>query len=89
MKSVLDLLKGARTALVTVYSKPNCPPCNATKRFLTMNGVEHEVIDISEDPSALEYALSLGYKETPVVVTSDGQHWSGHRPTMLDKVLAA
>lgn len=72
--------------MVTVYSQPNCQPCKATKRFLEKNGIDHEVIDLSQDHDAREFVVSLGYKETPVVVYGE-QHWSGHRPTTLSKVL--
>ena len=53
--------------------------CNATKKALDRAGLDYEVVDISLDPAAREYVLSLGYMQAPVVEV-DGDHWSGFRP---------
>lgn len=68
--------------MVTVYSKPNCQPCNATKRYLEKTGMEHQIIDISQDPDARDYVISLGFQETPVVV-APWKTFSGFRPDLL------
>lgn len=70
---------------VTVYTKPSCVQCTATYRALDSKGVEYEVIDLSEDASALETVKELGYLQAPVVVT-DGDHWSGFRPDKIDEL---
>lgn len=69
---------------ITVYSKPLCVQCDATKRALNKAGLAYDVIDITEDADALATVKALGYGQAPVVVT-DGDHWSGFRP---DKVKA-
>jgi len=58
--------------------------CNATYRALDSQGIEYDIIDLSEDPTALETVKELGYLQAPVVVTDD-EHWSGFRP---DKISA-
>lgn len=68
----------------TVYTKPSCVQCNATYRALDSKGIEYDIIDLSEDPTALETVKELGYLQAPVVVTDD-EHWSGFRP---DKISA-
>lgn len=70
---------------VTVYSQPNCQPCKATIRTLTALGVEHEVVNIQDDPEAAEFVRGLGHQQTPVVVVDDEymESWSGHRPEQL------
>ena len=45
------------------------------------------VVDITEDATARDYVMSLGYLQAPVVVTGD-THFSGFRPDRL-KALAA
>jgi len=60
--------------------------CNATKKALDRAGLDYEVVDISLDPAAREYVLSLGYMQAPVVEV-DGDHWSGFRPDKI-KTLA-
>lgn len=73
---------------VTVYSKPNCQPCVATKRQLDKFGIDYTEIDVSTSPSALRFAASLGHQQTPVVYVDSDNHWSGFRPDRI-KALAA
>lgn len=74
--------------MITVYSKPACPQCDATKRHLTTKGVPHQVIDVSQDASAMATVRGLGYSTVPVVV-SGGTHFKGFRPDMLDVMVSA
>lgn len=69
---------------ITVFSKPSCVQCDATYRALNKAGLEYAVIDITQDPEALESVRALGYQQAPVVF-ADGDHWSGFRP---DKIKA-
>ena len=70
--------------MVQVYSKPSCVQCNATYRALDGRGVEYEVIDVSLDAEALEKITRLGYLQAPVVITPEGEHWSGFRPDKIE-----
>lgn len=72
---------------ITIYSKPRCPQCDATYRALNQAGVTYQSVDVSADPEALEYILSLGYKQAPVVVVGDN-HWSGFRPDRIKALVA-
>jgi len=67
---------------ITVYSKPLCVQCDATKRALDKAGVPYELIDVTEDAAALAKIKALGYLQAPVVVTGE-DHWSGFRPEKL------
>lgn len=69
---------------ITVYSKPQCVQCTATKRALDKRGLTYAEVDLSQDPQAFQYVKSLGFVQAPVVVT-DQDAWSGFRP---DKVKA-
>lgn len=69
---------------ITVYAKPYCPQCDATKRQLDRQGIEYSVIDITQDPQALDELLRAGFMQAPVVVTEQ-ESWSGYRP---DKIRA-
>ena len=68
---------------VTVYSKPACVQCNATKRALDGKGISYTSVDISEDPNALDVVKAMGYMQAPVVVTAN-DHWSGFRPDKIE-----
>ena len=68
---------------ITVYSKPACVACNQTKKTLDKLGLEYNVIDITEDASALEKVKSLGFMSAPVVMTGEGEAWAGYQPEKL------
>lgn len=70
---------------ITVYTKPNCPQCDMTKRALAQRGIAFESIDISMDPSAVASLQAKGFKQVPVVETSNAS-WCGFRPDMLAKL---
>lgn len=69
---------------ITVYTKPACVQCNATYKALDKQGIEYEVVDITQDADARDYVMALGYLQAPVVVADD-EHWSGFR---LDRIKA-
>ena len=46
---------------ITVYTKPACVQCAATFRALDKAGVAYRTVDISTDPEARDYVMSLGY----------------------------
>ncbi|BDZ54173.1 glutaredoxin-like protein NrdH [Agromyces marinus] len=70
---------------VTVYTKPSCVQCNATYRALDSKGIEYEILDLSQDETALAAVKELGYLQAPVVITDEG-HWSGFRPDKIDEL---
>ncbi|XCB29076.1 glutaredoxin-like protein NrdH [Arcanobacterium hippocoleae] len=69
---------------ITVYTKPNCVQCNATKRALKKNNLEFAEVDLTQDEAALATVKALGYQQAPVIF-ADGDHWAGFRP---DKIKA-
>jgi len=54
-----------------------------TKRYLDKAGVEYETVDITEDPSALDMILGMGFQAAPVVI-SDAGNWAGFQPDKLN-----
>ena len=70
------------TSPVTVYSKPACVQCDATYRALDKHGIAYDVVDLTQNPSALELVRSLGYLQAPVVIAGN-THWSGFRPDQI------
>ena len=73
---------------ITVYSKPMCVQCDATKRALNKQGLDYNTLDRSADAAALDYVTSLGYAQAPVVIAGD-QHWAGYRPDLIKQVAKA
>lgn len=76
--------KKVRKMAVTLYTKPSCVQCNASKTHLDSKGVEYNIIDLSENPDALATVKELGYLQAPVIVTED-DHWSGYRPDKIEE----
>lgn len=73
---------------ITVYTKPACVQCNATYKALDKQGLDYEIVDITEVPEARDYVMALGYLQAPVVVAG-GEHWSGFRPDRIRDIAAA
>src|SRR5699024_1024604 len=57
--------RGSTPMAITVYSKPLCVQCDATKRALDKADLAYETVDITEDPEALAHVKSLGYVQAP------------------------
>ncbi|OZG64767.1 glutaredoxin family protein [Bifidobacterium eulemuris] len=72
---------------VTVYSKPSCPQCDATKRQLTALGVPFAVVDVTQDAQAAELLRTAGFMQVPVVL-ADNDIWSGYRPDKIKQLAA-
>lgn len=67
---------------VTVYTKPNCVQCDATKRTMDKLGIKYATVDITQDLEAYDMIVSKGFQAAPVVITDDDA-WSGFN---LDKI---
>lgn len=67
---------------ITLYTKPACVQCNATKKALDRAGLEYSTVDFSMDDEARDYVMALGYVQAPVV-EANGEHWSGFRPDRI------
>lgn len=74
--------------MITLYTKPQCVQCDATKRALNKKGITYQTIDVTTSPEALEQVKALGYLQAPVVVT-DTDHWSGFRPDKIANLTTA
>ena len=68
--------------MITVYSKPACPQCDATKRKLDAMGITYRTVDLTEDTEALALVMSWGFASAPVV-DADGERWAGFRPDLI------
>ena len=64
---------------VTVYTKPSCVQCNATKRALAKAGLAYREVDLTQDAEALETVKAMGYQSAPVPVRC----WPAFRPDWM------
>jgi len=54
-----------------IYTKPNCPYCDAAKNWLSANDFEFETIDVVENPDALSFLKAEGHKTVPQIYNSN------------------
>ncbi len=73
---------------ITVYVVDGCPECKKTLTFLTMHSIIYKTIH-AQELFALDEVAALGYAYFPVVVASDINHWAGHRPELLSRLVAS
>lgn len=69
--------------MITVYTRPACVQCNATKRKLTEEGLDWVAVDLSQDEAAADRLREAGYMQVPVVETPEGETWTGFRPDLI------
>ena len=68
---------------VTVYTKPSCVQCDATKRTLDKLGLEYTTIDATTDEAVYNMLVEKGFRSMPVV-NADNEWWSGFNPEKLN-----
>ncbi len=73
---------------ITVYTKPMCVQCDATKRALNKAGIAYTTVDITEDADALAKVKSMGFMQAPVVTTANDA-WAGFRPDKIKAITGA
>lgn len=71
---------------IKIYSKPNCPNCDLTKRDMDILGIEYTTIDLTKDTSALQRLVSQGHRSAPVV-EAYGDTWSGYNQEKIKGLL--
>lgn len=74
--------------MITLYTKPACVQCTATKRALDKAGLEYNMVDISLDDDARDYVMAMGHLQAPVVVAGE-ENWSGFRPDRIRALASA
>lgn len=71
--------------MVTVYSKPNCVQCDATKRLMDKLNIAYDTVDITVDTEAFDKIVGMGFMAAPVVITDDDS-WSGFNPDKINRL---
>jgi len=68
---------------VTVYTKPNCVQCEATKRLMDKLDISYDTVDITQDIGAYDMLIGKGFRSAPVVITDDDA-WAGFVPDKIN-----
>lgn len=74
--------------MTTVYTKPNCPDCEKTKSDMDAQGVAYRVVDMFADKVVLKKIKDMGFRKAPVVMTENGDQWSGYKPEKISNLSA-
>lgn len=67
---------------VTVWTKPQCPQCDMTKKVMARHGIIYEEMVLEEHPLVVDTFKAQGFLGAPIV-TTDTKIWSGFR---IDKI---
>jgi glutaredoxin-like protein NrdH len=73
--------------MITVYTKPSCVQCDATKRMMDKLKISYSAVDVTVDPEAFEMIVAKGFKSVPVVITNDDA-WAGFNPDKISELAA-
>jgi glutaredoxin-like protein NrdH len=70
---------------ITIYTRNNCVQCHATKRAIESRGLAFDLINLDNNPDAIDDLRARGFRQLPVVVTEQ-ESWSGFRPDMINRL---
>lgn len=72
----------------TVYGKPGCVQCDATKRHLDTKNIPYVYEDVTENEAALKWVQDMGYQGVPVIAIGF-EHTQGFNPDWINQKYAA
>jgi glutaredoxin-like YruB-family protein len=73
--------------MIKVYTAPNCPYCEALKRFLKENGILFEELDVSKDPKVVTELISKSNQAGVPVIDINGKIIVGFNREAIIKAL--
>lgn len=79
---------GRRAVSVTVYTVPGSRQCRRTSEALHAAGVPFVEVPLSSASQLDWVTTNPGERVAPVVVLSEVEHWSGHRPDLIDQTVS-
>lgn len=71
---------------ITIYAKPGCYACEATKMAMDRAGLNYDVIDVTFNQPARELLSEHGFTKLPVIEVEEGgsvRYWHGFRPDLI------
>jgi glutaredoxin len=57
--------------MITIYSKPACPYCDAAANFLETKNIPFTKVNIVEDDAAMELMRNKGHRTVPQIYYGD------------------
>jgi glutaredoxin-like protein NrdH len=78
---------------ITIWSKPSCVQCTATKRALDkgglVEGVDYEVKNLPDFPELVEAFKAEGLMQAPIVESAFVDTFSGYNVGLVKEIVAA
>lgn len=71
---------------ITVYTRPACVQCVATKTWLRARGIQFIEIDVTQDEEAFARAAATGIRKMPIVVADGCEPFGGFDTVLLQDV---
>jgi len=72
---------------IIVYTKPNCPQCELTKRDMNILGIEFKAIDVTQDQAHMDRLIGQGFRSLPVV-QAEGETWNGYNQEKIKSLVS-
>ncbi|CAG9619909.1 glutaredoxin domain-containing protein [Sutcliffiella rhizosphaerae] len=72
---------------ITVYTQPDCPPCQVVKQFLTHHEVSFNEVNIKENLKARNHLVNVLQSYSTPTVTVDEHVVKGFDLALLQKLL--
>ena len=72
---------------IKIYTSNTCVFCKAAKQYFDENNIEYKEMNVDENPDAVEYLVSKGYRGVPVI-NIDGEDIVGFDKAEIEKRLA-
>ncbi|WP_341357840.1 glutaredoxin domain-containing protein [Rossellomorea sp. y25] len=73
--------------VVTLYSQPECPPCEVVKMFLKEHNVDYKEIDIKQNEQARNYLVKELKSYSTPTITVDSEVITGFNLEALTAAL--
>lgn len=71
--------------MLTIFTKPSCVQCTATKREVERLGITYTEQEITAELA--QQFKDRGLMSAPVVITKDGEEWAGYRRERLRELV--
>ncbi|MFS8186657.1 glutaredoxin domain-containing protein [Rossellomorea marisflavi] len=76
-----------RVKTVTLYTQPECPPCEIVKRYLKEQEIPYIEVNVKEQPNARSYMVNVLKSYSTPTVTVDDQVIKGFQMEELAQAL--
>ncbi|MFC7784567.1 glutaredoxin domain-containing protein [Rossellomorea sp. GCM10028870] len=73
--------------IITLYSQPECPPCEVVKMFLKEHNVDYKEIDIKQNEQARNYLVKELKSYSTPTITVDSEVITGFNLEALTAAL--